>query len=52
MVVLTESEKFGRRGVVPLNLPNPPGVVVTNRSIPQEALDSLRSKGAELILVD
>lgn len=52
VVVLTESEKFGRRGVVPLNPPNPPGAVVTNRSIPQEALDSLRSKDVELVLAD
>lgn len=56
VVVLTESEKFGRRSVVSLNLPqlNPPQprIVVTNRSIPQNVLVSLESKGMEIILVD
>lgn len=56
VVVLTESEKFNRRGVVPLNLPqtNPPQprIVVTNRSIPEEALVSLQAKSIETILVD
>ena len=56
VVVLTESEKFGHRGVVPLNLPQTsppqPRIVVTNRSIPGEALASLQSKGIETILVD
>ncbi len=56
VVVLTESEKFGRRGVVPLNLPqtNPPQprIVVTNRNIPESALASLQAKGIETILVE
>ena len=56
VVVLTESEKFGHRGVVPLNLPQTsppqPRIVVTNRSIPGEALASLQAKGIEMILVD
>ncbi len=56
VVVLTESEKFGRRGVVPLNLPqkNPPQprIVVTNRSIPQDALASLREQGIQAILAE
>ena len=56
VVVLTESEKFGHRGVVPLNLPQTsppqPRIVVTNRSIPGEALASLQAKGIETILVD
>ena len=56
VVVLTESEKFTRRGVVPLNLPQrdtpQPGIVVTNRNIPEEALASLRERGIETLLVD
>lgn len=56
VVVLTESEKFSRRGVVPLNLPQTappqPRIVVTNRSIPVESLASLQRKGVETILVD
>lgn len=56
VVVLTESEKFSRRSVVALNLPqsNPPQprIVVTNRNIPQNVLESLESKGMEIILVD
>lgn len=56
IVVLTESEKFSRRGVVPLNLPQKDRpqsqAVVTNRNLPQEALDSMRKKGIEVILTD
>lgn len=54
VVVLTESEKFNRRGVVPLNLPQTsppqPRIVVTNQGISEEALASLRLKGIETIL--
>lgn len=56
VVVLTESEKFSRRGVVPLNLPQAappqPRIVVTNRSIPEGVLASLQGRGVETILVD
>lgn len=56
VVVLTESEKFTRRGVVPLNLAGRDGVqpqlVVTNRSISGEVLAALEEKGVELLLVD
>ncbi len=56
VVVLTESGKFGHRGIVPLNLPQTappqPRIVVTNRSISQDALASLQAKGIEAILVD
>ena len=56
VVVLTESEKFGRRGVVPLNLseevPPQPRIVVTNRSIPENVLSSLHKKGIEVILAE
>lgn len=56
VVVLTESEKFGRRGIVPLNLPQSaspqPRIVVTNRNLPQDALASLHEKGTEVILVE
>ena len=56
VVVLTESEKFSRRGVVPLNLPqtNPPQprIVVTNQNIPEDVRASLQQKGIEIIGVD
>ena len=56
VVVLTESEKFSRRGVVPLNLPQTappqPRIVVTNRIIPENVLASLQAKGIEAILVE
>lgn len=56
VVVLTESEKFNRRGVVPLNLPQmaapQPRIVVTNQSISEEALASLKAKDIETILVE
>lgn len=56
VVVLTESEKFTRRGVVPLNLPRREGdrplTVVTNRSVPEGALASLEEQGVEVILTD
>lgn len=56
VVVLTESEKFNRRGVVPLNLPQAdapqPRIVVTNKSISEEALASLKAKGIDVRLVD
>lgn len=54
VVVLTESEKFNRRGVVPLNLPQTappqPRLVVTDQTIAEEALASLQAKGIETIL--
>lgn len=56
VIVLTESEKFNRRGVVPLNLPQKaspqPRIVVTNHSISEEMLESLKAKGTEVILAD
>ena len=50
--MLTESEKFGRRGVVPLNLPRVPQLVVTNGNIPPEALAALEEQGVEPLLTD
>ena len=54
VVVLTESEKFGRRGVVPLNLPrrSVPQLVVTSGNIPPEALAALEEQGVETLLTD
>lgn len=56
VVVLTESEKFSRRGIVPLNLPQrdapQPRIVVTNQSIPAAALAALQAKGTEILLTE
>ena len=56
VVVLTESEKFSRRGIVPLNLPqgngSQPQIVVTNRDISEDTEASLRGKQIDLILID
>lgn len=56
IVILTESERFKRRGVVPLNLPETDlpqaKIVVTNQSISDEALATLQVKGIDVILTD
>lgn len=53
VVVLTESEKFTRRGVVPLNLPQREGqIVVTSRTVSEEVLAALKEQGIEVCLTD
>lgn len=53
VVVLTESEKFTRRGVVPLNLPQREGqIVVTSRTVSEEVLAALKEQGVEVCLTD
>ena len=53
VVVLTESEKFTRRGVVPLNLPQREGqIVVTSRTVSEEVLTALKEQGIEVCLTD
>ena len=48
VVVLTESEKFTRRGVVPLNLPQREGqIVVTSRTVSEEVLTALKEQGID-----
>ena len=53
VVVLNESEKFTRRGVVPLNLPQREGqIVVTSRTVSEEVLAALKEQGIEVCLTD
>lgn len=49
IVVLTESEKFGRRGAVPMRLPGKQLSVVTDTNIGDEWRESLRRSGVKLI---
>lgn len=48
VLVLTESEKFFRRGVVPLNLGGKIRTVLTDGGIPPEARESLARRGVEV----
>ncbi len=48
VVVLTESEKFGHRGAVPMRLPGKRLSLVTDANIPQEWRDSLARDGVEV----
>jgi len=52
VVVLTESEKFSRRGIVPLNLGNHIKTVITDREISEETVQVLRLQGIEVITAD
>lgn len=51
VIVLTESEKFNRRGIVPLNLSGRIQTVITDSRIPDEANRSLQSRGIQVITV-
>lgn len=51
VIVLTESEKFTRRGIVPLNLGGQIKTVITDNRIPEEANQALRLRGIEVITV-
>lgn len=49
VIVLTESEKFGRRGTVPLRLDGKDVTAITDAAIPQSARDELAERHIELI---
>lgn len=49
VVVLTESEKFGRRGAVPIRVKKPI-TVVTDADIPEEARGGIAELGIQLII--
>ncbi len=51
IVILTESEKFARHGVVPLNLRDYPRTVITDNQISKEAIDELKQCHIELITI-
>lgn len=50
VVVLTESEKFSRRGVVPLGLSGRIRAVITDEGIPPDARRALEQAGIEVVL--
>ena len=51
IVILTESEKFARHGIVPLNLGDYPRIVITDKQIPGEITDELKHSQIELITI-
>ncbi|MDE7318690.1 MAG: DeoR/GlpR family DNA-binding transcription regulator [Lachnospiraceae bacterium] len=51
IVILTESEKFSRHGIVPLNLKNCPCTVITDSRISKETLDELNQAQIEVIAI-
>ena len=52
VIVLTESQKFGNIGTVPLNLTTGIKAVVTDSDINEETKISLRSSNIDIILSD
>lgn len=50
VVILTESEKFGRRGTVPLSLAGRDVTVITDASVSEETKSELARKGYDLML--
>lgn len=51
IVVLTESEKFTKHGVVPLNLKDQIKIIITDSRIDDSATSELESKGIQIITV-
>ena len=51
VIVLTESEKFGKRGTVPMNLKDRVKIVVTDNSLETDSASILQSDGIEIIRV-
>lgn len=51
VIVLTESEKFSRRGTVPLNLRGGVSTIITDAQIPEQAQSALQSTGAEILTI-
>ena len=50
VVVLTESEKIGRRGTVPLKLSPSSLTLITDSGIPARSRDFLEKEGARILL--
>lgn len=51
LVVLTESEKFHQRGSIPLNIRDVPVTVITDDAVPEDARQSLLSRGCTVFTV-
>lgn len=52
VVIVTESEKFRRAGVVPLNLGDSVKMVITDSNIPESARKCLESKSIEVVTAE
>lgn len=50
IIILTESEKFARHGIVPVNLRDYPRTVITDNQLPAEVRDELNRCRIELII--
>ena len=50
VVVLTESEKFARRGVVPLHVDDKIRTIVSDGNIPADVRRELEARGVEILL--
>ena len=51
IIVLTESDKFSKRGVVPLNLKNKVKTVITDHSIDSSYIEELNNQNIQIIMV-
>lgn len=51
VIVLTESEKFKQRGIVPLNLDGHIKTVISDNNIPEEARQALQLRGIDVLTV-
>ncbi len=51
IIILTESDKFARHGIVPLNLGDYPRTVITDNEISKETMDELKDCQIELITI-
>lgn len=51
IMILTESEKFARHGIVPLNLRDYPRTVITDNQISEKAINELKQCGIEFITI-
>lgn len=52
IIVLTESEKFSRRGIVTMDLGGKIKTVITDSGIPQDIKEDLESQGVDVIIAD
>ncbi|OLR58366.1 DeoR family transcriptional regulator [Anaerostipes sp. 494a] len=51
VVILTESEKFSKHGIVPLNLKNQKKTVITDKQLPKQTAEELDAQNIEVITV-
>lgn len=51
VVILTESEKFQQRGSIPIHIKDQPKRIITDSAVQKDVIQSLQSKGCEVITV-